>query len=81
MGLFGIVKAVLLKFQSAIKSPINRMIKFNNLDKNDYKAKFIHEGGIEISLPKISVIDALFKRNKNLTRVFDYFSTEANIYI
>jgi FkbM family methyltransferase len=74
MGLFGIFKAVLLKFQSAIKSPINRMIKLNNLDKNDYKAKFIHEGGIEISLPKISVIDALFKRNKNLTRVFDYFS-------
>lgn len=53
---------------------ISRMIKLNSLNKNDYKAKFIHEGGIEISLPKISVIDALFNRNKSSTRVLNYFS-------
>lgn len=74
IGLFGIVKAVLIKFQSAVKLPINRMIKLKSLNKNDYKAKFIHEGDIEISLPRITAIDAVFNRKKNLTRIFDYFS-------
>ena len=52
----------------------SRMTKLNSLNKNNYKAKFIHEGGIEISLPKISVVETLFNHNKRSKRVLNYFS-------
>lgn len=55
-------------------SLIKRIRKLNSLKKNNYKAKFIYEGDIEISLPKISFIETLLNRNKKPKRVLNYFS-------
>ncbi|MFC1545971.1 FkbM family methyltransferase [Pseudomonadota bacterium] len=69
-----ILKAVLRKFENAITAPVKRMKSLKKLNRNDYKAKFIHEGDIEIYLPKISVFSALFSWDKKPIRAADYLS-------
>jgi FkbM family methyltransferase len=71
---FGTLKVALRKFENAITAPIKRMISLKKLNKNDYKAKFIHEGDIEICLPRVSVFNALFSLDKKPIRAADYLS-------
>lgn len=69
-----ILKAALRNFEKAITAPIKRMNSLKKLSRNGYKAKFIHEGDIEIYLPRISVFDALFSSDKKPIRAADYLS-------
>ena len=69
-GIDGSLKALLKKLQSTIDR--RQMVK--TLMNNDFKVKFIHEGNIEITLPKFSYLEAILNLKNNPNKVYNYIS-------
>lgn len=51
---------IFLQIKNIIYSPLSRLLKYKYLSKSDFKVKFIHEGGIEIKIPRVSNLEILF---------------------
>ena len=68
------LRTTLRKIEHTITAPIKRLKGLRKLHRGDFKARFIHEGGVEILLPRVSFLDVLFSSDKKPVRAADYLS-------
>ena len=73
-GVAETTKAILRHLERSLKTPINRLASYEKLKRAKFKVLFVHEGGIQILLPKLSVFRALTSDSKKLENESEFFS-------
>ena len=72
-----IVIDLISRLKKVIIKPISLFLNLNRLKKSNFKVNFLNEGNIEISIPKLNILDALLLNTKQLKNQYQ-FSTRPN---